>query len=424
MPTHFTDANGEYLGFDGKTHLASGFTYRTDLSLWDTFRTTHPLFTLVAPEVQRDSLQSLLEMGRVNGVFPRWPSGTADAGSMFGSPANFLFSESYLKGIRGFDTARALSLMVSGALQPGPGSAPSRDAVCITYGYCPSDKTNTSVSKTLEYAWADFATATLAGALGQSSLESQFRKRSLAFRLLWDPETRYFRPKDSSGRFVSFSPTVTSYLGFLGRHTDAYAEGSAFQWRFTAPHRASELVRLFGGDQAFVRELEKFLKGATPTHAALYPGGKYWHGNEHDFHSIYLFNEAGRPDLTQKWARWAMKTRYNTSAGGLDGNDDAGALSSWYVLSALGLYPQAGTDRYWLGSPVVSEAELELGDGHRLILLALNQADHNVYVQRVTLNGQALCLPEISHADLVDAKLVFQMGPSPAPGGGFFCLSL
>ncbi len=422
MPTLFTDSNGQYLGFDQKVRTARGFTYRTDLSLWDTFRTTHPLYTLIAPEIQRDSVQSLLEMARASGAVPRWPSGTADAGAMFGSPANFLFAETWLKGLRGFEPQEALDWMVRGAKGETPTSLPGREKVCWEKGICPSDVIDHSVSKTLDYAWADSATAGLARSLGQFTLARQFDGRAQAYRQAWNPERGFFAPKDSGGRWMRFTTDVVTYLDFWRAGKPRFfAEGSAHQWRYSAPHDAQGLIELFGGPEPFVQELESFLHGASPHMSLNLPQTHYWHGNEHNLHVIYLFNEAGRPDLTQRWARWAMQTRYGTGPQGLDGNDDGGALSAWYVFSALGLYPQAGTDRYWLGSPQVDEAELDLGEGRTLRILARNQGAKNVYVQGVRLNGQCLERPEVRQESLLNGVLEFDLGPAPAPGGGYRC---
>ena len=420
MPTNFTDTNHEYLGFDRVAHRAEGFTYRTDLSLWDTFRTAHPLYTLIAPEVQHDSVMSLLAMGAVSGVLPRWPSGGGDAGSMFGSPANFLMSEAWLKGIHNFDAEAALDLMVRGADEEVAGK-PGREKICHDVGYCPSNLVNGSVSKTLEYAWADFATAELAKSLGHSGIATDFATRSEAYREVWDPDAKYFAPRDEKGHFGRISPDALPYLGIFGHGTSAFVEGSANQWRYSAPQAGSALVKLFGGPTAFVAELERFMEGHSGGRAAIYPGGRYWQGNEPDLHALYFFNEAGRPDLTQKWARWAMNDRYGNSSAGLDGNDDGGALSAWYVLSALGLYPQAGTDRYWLGSPIVEKATLNLGSQHQLHLVVNQQGRQNVYVQKLLVNGHRWCKPSIAHSELIGATLQYTMGSTPAPDGGYAC---
>ena len=421
MPTQFTELNGEYLGFGHQLAQASDFHYRTDLSLWDTFRTTHPLYNLIAPETQRDSLKSLLAMARVQGGFPLWPSGAGDGASMFGSPANFLFSETFKKRPELLSTSEwneALTLMRRSTLNPAPGVA-GREPICFATGFCPSDQVGDSVSKTLEYAWADFATARLAESLGDHATQIEFDAYAKRFRSVWDPETRYFRPKNAVGTFQPLYPGLLSFI--FPKQAEAYTEGSAKQWRFSVPHDPEALITLFGGSAAFTEELTAFMEGASPLGSAINPGPNYWQGNEHDLHALFLFNEAGHPELTQQWSRWALRTRYGIGPGGIPGNDDAGALSSWYVLSALGLYPQAGTENYWLGSPEVEHAWLELGQGHRLEIRAYGQKAHRDYVKRVFLNGHRICGPTLQHSDLVDGLLEFWMSDDPAPQGGYDC---
>jgi len=429
MPVSFTDVNGEYMGFNRQVgNTRGGFTYYTDMSLWDTFRTTHPLYTLIAPDVQLDCVKSLVEMARIGGSLPRWPSGGGYTGSMFGSPADMVIAESYLKGITGFDAQAAYGFMKKtseGAMPPGIDGRAQVDAY-NQYGYLPADiEKKGSVSSTLEYAWADGSIALLGEALGKSEAEVQYYKdKSMRYRNLFDPGTKYFRPKNTGGAWVKpFSPYITSYYNeVLFFFPKAYAEGGAQHYRWSVPQDPQGLIELFGSRECFVKELEKFMSAASRNLAAFDPGPGYWHGNEHNLHALYLFNEAGRSDLTQKWARWALTKRYGTGPGGLDGNDDAGALSAWYVLSALGIYPVAGTDRYWIGAPIVGSAVLDLGGGKTLAITANNQSARNMYVQSVTLNGVPLREPWVLHEALtanVQNELMFEMGPQPAPGGGF-----
>ncbi len=421
MPTQFTDVNGEYLGFDQRVHLSEGFVYRTAFSLWDTFRTVHPLYTLIAPEIQRDSILSLLEMGRINGVFPLWPSGSIDGGAMFGAPANFLFSEYYLKNGHDFDAHLVLRLMSSGASPDAPSAFPGRGRGCVKTGYCASDLVKGSVSETLEDAWADDANFQLARSVGDVAEAARAQGRSRAFEWLWDPESHFFRPKDSHGQFQSFTPHVPHNLAFLGRNMHAYSEMSVDQYRFSVPHAPARLIELYGGPEAFTAELDRFMNGASGRMGANLFETQYWQGNEPDLHALYLFNEAGHPELTQKWARWAIRTRYANSANGLDGNDDAGALSAWYVFTALGLYPQAGTDQYWIGSPAVDSAELDLGKGRKLSIRVHNQAQENVYLRKILVNGVRWCKPTLSHSDLMGGHIEFFMQSMPMPSGGYEC---
>ena len=418
MPSDFTDVNGEYLGFDGSVHTASGYTYRTDISLWDTCRDVHALYTLIAPDIQSDCLNSLLAMAEQGGTLPRWPMGSGYTGSMFGNPADIVFAESLLKGMS-FDVSAAYEAMKY-STDNEFGDEDSRDEAPLynQYGYLPDDLTRKySVSKTLEYAWEDAAIATVAKALGKLDEAAYYAERSKNYRNLWDAETGYFRPKNSDGSWGALYPNGISFVDdIFGTHyIKAYCEGSARHWRWCVMQDPDDLVSLFGSKDKFVSELNDFMADASLTRAAVNPGSGYWIGNQHDLHAAYLFNHADRPDLTQKWVRWTLKNRFSTDPDGLDGNDDGGTLSSWYVFSALGFYPIAGTDRYWIGSPCVDSAEIKLPGGALLKITANNQSEKNIYVSSVALNGVPLEEPFLTHADLAaGGELVFEMSAAPA----------
>ena len=422
MPTVFNDANGEYLGFDRKVHPAAGFQYYTDLSLWDTFRTVHPLYTLLAPKDQRDMMVSLTKMLEQGGWLPRWPAGHGYSNSMLGTPADIVIAESYLKGIRDFDVQAAYRSMRLTALAPVPnGSAFSGRAGIqnyVRYGYCPCKLTQESVSRTLEYGWSDKSVSLLAAALGDTNDAELFQKHSEFYRNLWNPQTQYFQPRDVQGKFFEpFKPLLLTYLDRKGKFTKDYVEGSALQWRWGAPYDAEGMIALFKSRDFFVEELNRFFARSNPTMGAWNPGPYYWHGNEPDIHAAYLFNEAGRPDLTQKWVRWILDHKYADSYKGLDGNDDAGTLSAWYVLSALGLYPVAGSDKYELGAPLFKRAEVDLG-GHLLTIISDNYAPDHAYVDKVWIDDTRLNRFWIRHWELEQAKtLRFKMCASPVIGG-------
>ncbi len=412
MPTDFTDSDGSYMGFDKKTHKADGFTYRTDISLWDTCRNVHSLYTLITPEIQRDCAESLLRMAEQSGKLPRWPMGAGESGSMFGNPADLMFAESYIKGIP-FDAESAYAYMKNASE-----SNQTRDEaeLYLQYGYLPDDLTPSySVSKTLEYAWEDAAVASMAKALGYYDEAAVYENRARNYRNLWDAGTNYFRPKNSDGSWGNIIPYMNSFFDdiFGTSIFKAYCEGSAPQWRWSVQQDPQGLIELFGGKEAFVKELEKFMQSASLSRAAIDPGAGYWIGNQHDIHTPYLFNDAGRADLTQKWVRWTLKNRFSTDIDGLDGNDDGGTLSSWYVFSALGFYPVVGTDRYWIGSPCIDQAQIRLGNGSILTVTAHNQSEKNVYVKSVALNGEKLDTPFITHEMIRNGgELVFEMTDS------------
>jgi predicted alpha-1,2-mannosidase len=415
MPTIFNDVNGQYMGFDKKVHIARNFTYYTDLSLWDTFRDLHSLYILIAPDAQRDMLISLVKMSEQGGALPRWPSGYGYTGSMIGSPADMVIAESYLKGIKDFDVETAYQSMKKTALNPSPkGSAYSGRrgiASYLKYGYCAADEMDEAVSKTMEYAWADDAISRLANALGYKDDAKLFKEHSMYYKNLWNTETQYFQPKNSDGKFVEkFKPLQLTYIDWDEEYTDDYVEGSALQWRYAVPFDAAGLIPLFKSKEYFVSELNDFFALSNPGLNTWTPGSYYWHGNEPDIYSAYLFNDAGRPDLTQKWVRWALENKYDTTYVGLDGNDDGATLSSWYIFSSLGLYPQAGSDIYQIGSPLFKEAIIKTANG-KLTIKAKGLTKENIYVEKMMLNGSLINRRWLKHAEINgDTELYFTMG--------------
>lgn len=418
MPTLFNDVNGEYLGFDREVHKAEGFRYFTDLSMWDTFRTTHPLYTLIAPGDHRDMVMSLMKMLEQGGWLPRWPSGHGYSNSMLGTPADIVIAEAYLKGITNFDIEKAYQAMRRTALEPTPPGAAfsGREGVadCVKFGYCPSDRMEESVARTLEFAWADQAIAGLAEALGKREDAELFRSHARFYTNLWNPQTQYFQPRDSHGKFFEpFKPLLLTYFDRKGEFTKGYVEGSALQWRWGAPHDAAGMISLFTNRDYFVRELNDFFAKSDSAMGRWNPGSYYWHGNQPDIHAAFLFNEAGRPDLTQKWSRWILENKYGAAYDGLDGNDDGGTLSAWYVLAALGLYPIAGTDRYELGSPLFEQAVVKLKNG-TLTIVAKDSASDHPYVQQVWLNETPLERTWIRNAEIAAGGFLrFQMAAQP-----------
>ena len=420
MPTLFQDVNGDYLGFDRKIHKADGFRYFTDMSLWDTFRTTHPLYTLIAPQDQRDMLVSLTQMVKQGGWLPRWPSGNGYTGSMLGSPADIVVAGSWLKGIRAFDVQTAYDAMRAVATGPTPrGTAfPGRRGVdpYLQYRYCPSDLMDKAVSKTLEYAWADHSISLLAAALGKEEA-GFFAAHAQYYRNVWNPKTQYFQPKNSKGRFDDFDPLLLTYFDKEEKLTNDYVEGDALQWRWGAFFDAEGLLSLFKSRDYFVSELDGFFEKANDRLGWWNPGSYYWHGNQPDIHAVWLFNAAGRPDLTQKWLRWILETKYGDNFIGLDGNDDGGTLSAWYVFGALGFYPVAGSDVYQLGAPLFKKAVVHIGE-KRLEIVADNYAPENTYVRRVWLNGELLQRTWIRHGEIAGGGVLrFEMADAPVQQG-------
>jgi predicted alpha-1,2-mannosidase len=377
------------------------------------------LFNLIAVEEQRDMLVSLVEMSKQGGGWlPRWPSGNGYTNSMLGTPADMVITESYLKGIQDFDVESAYQAMRLTALEPTPSGASYSGREGIThyleYGYCPAELMEEAVSRTMEFAYADHAISLLADTLGYLDDVALFSKHAQFYKYLWNPETRYFQPRDTLGQFVEqFKPLLLTYLDWDGDYTNDYVEGSALQWRWAVPFDPQGLIALFKDREYFINELNQFFAQSDPTMGAWNPGPYYWHGNEPDIHAAYLFNDAGRPDLTQKWVHWIRENKYGLGHDGLDGNDDGGTLSAWYIFSALGFYPIAGTDIYQLGSPLFKEAELNLGK-NRLTIIADNVSKENIFVEKVWLNDILLDRTWFKHAEIADGGIIrFKMSNKP-----------
>ncbi len=423
MPTLFTDVNGKYRGFDKEVHDAEGFTYYTDFSMWDTYRTLHPLLIMIQPERQLDMVKSLIKMYEQGGGFPKWPSGIGYTGCMVGTSADIVVSESYIKGLTDFDAEKAYTGLYATATAPPPDGVDyaGRGSAVLDYvalGYVADDKHGDSVSQSQEYYCDDWALHNFAKALGKDADAEVFKQRALSYPTLWHPESKFFRGKNEDGSWVE---------GFNDESwLDYYTEGTAWQYRFFVPHDAAGLAELFGGRQQMFDELEVFFQGEKDRQQRIAEGSVldalgtpqyYWHGNEPDLHSAYIYSDVGHPSKTQEWVRWIMDALYDSAPDGIQGNDDCGTLAAWYVFSAMGFYPIAGTTKYLIGSPIFEEATIKIGD-KELKVIAHDAGAENVYVQWVKLNDVELTEAKIEHEQIAaGGTLEFQMGPQPSEWG-------
>lgn len=359
MPSRL-DEYGEYPGLDGAVH-AVDHPYYTDLSLWDTYRTLHPLWTLIAPDETRDVLRSLLLMAKDGGYIPRWPAALSYTSGMEGDSAAMLFAEGAVKGIDGVDYAVAFDHLRATADAPVPAGAPygGRDGIddFIELGWIAADRHSAAASNTLEYAVDDGALAVLAEFLGRDADAARYRARSRQYANVWDPATRFFRPRNADGTFVEpFSPTAFS------DRSGVYAEGSAWHYRFYAAHDPAGLIELFGGPDELVAELDTFMAESRlfrgdPSLLVL-PDPYYWHTNQPPLHAPFLYGWAGRWDLLSHWVGAIRQHAYGTEPDGLVGNDDGGTLSAWYVLASLGLFPIVGTERWLTFAPAFDDVRI------------------------------------------------------------------
>jgi predicted alpha-1,2-mannosidase len=429
MPSIYSDVDGQYR-FDSTVAKAEGFHFVNDLSLWDSYRTLHPLYSLVARDRALDSVQSLYAMAKVRGAYPKWPLAATESGTMVGASADVVLADAYLKGIRDFDAKAAYALARRSALDPSsdvPRGGRDSWQTYITKGYVAKEDNGRSVSVTTEYATNDFALANLAEALGESADAQALHERSLGYRKLWDPATKLLRPHTAAGQLWE-NPSKP----FDPASWDDFVEANAYQSVWAAPHDVDGLASLFGGREAFVEALSDFFakskvereehereakaqSGGDPTtFLKNMPPTYYWAGNEPDIQLVYMFAQAGRPDLTQQWLPWVLNTYFNSTPEGLPGNDDGGTMSAWIVFSYLGIYPLPGSDRYIVGTPRFPKVQIEVSGG-LFTVEAKGVSEKNIYVQSATLNGAPLAVAELKHADLkAGGSLTFEMGPNPS----------
>lgn len=412
MPSRWDEHDGRYFGLDAAVHEGIGGPYYTDLSLWDTYRTLHPWYDLVAPDVQRDCLRSLLAMTRdLGGRMPRWPAAASATGGMLGESATILFGGSAAKRLEGIDWGAALDVLWEanfGNLADPPGPFGRQGGLeYTTLGWVADDLHGDSVSLTLEYAWNDLGLANVAEAAGDNEREALSRARAGSWANLLDDDG-FAMPRRADGTLDDTINPTTVY-----QNGGPYTEGSAWHWRFYGLHDLDAFAATLGPER-LGDALETFFarsalgEGEGPVSTFL-PDRYYWHGNEPAIHAAYLFHGAGRYDRLTYWVRQVQNRLYHDTPAGIPGNDDGGTLSAWYLFSALGLYPIAGSADYLLGTPLVERAEIDLADGTTLRIEAPGASAGVWEVASVTRNGRPIEGGRLRHADLSDATLRFEM---------------
>jgi predicted alpha-1,2-mannosidase len=413
MPSVIGDVDGTFQLAGKAPAVASGWQQMSDLSLWDTYRTVSSLYAWLAPESARDQARSLVAFGEQLGIYPKWPIATGESGTMLGASAEIVLADAVLRGVPNTGAALAWPLMRAAAMDPvAPATGRGgRDAVepYMQYGFVPNTR-GRSVSMTAEYSHDDFALAQLAGALGHAEDRDALMQRRLGWRMLYDPSVGFLRGRNPDGSFPTGSFDELVWL-------DDYAEANAWQSLFEPGiHDPDGIAEVLGGKDQAVAKLSDFFDKAeqdwnnSDESAANFPRKYYWHGNEPDINAPYLFLQLGRPDLTYKWARWVMTTIYSDQPNGVPGNDDGGTMGAWYVLSALGLYPIAGSDRWLVAAPLFPRARVLVG-GHELVIEA---AGSGMYVKSVALDGVPLTTLELTQSQLATASVLhFELADSP-----------
>lgn len=404
-PSEFCDVNGEYRGADGKVYTASSFVPHTIFSLWDTYRTLHPLQTILNTHRTADWVNSLLDITEKQGSLPIWHLVGNETGTMVGVHSIPVIVDAVLKNIRGIDAEKAYALVRSFEARNDRGLNYVRQQ-----GWIPADKENWSVSKALEYAVDDYAIALLAKHLGKTADYELFSKRARYYEHYFDKQSGFIRGKLSDGTFRR------EYNPSFSLHDQAdYVEGNGWQYTFMVPHDVEGLINLFGSKAKFASKLDSLFtvssqlnEGASIDISGLI--GQYAHGNEPSHSTIYMYSYAGQPEKLSQRVRQVMTEMYKPIPAGLCGNDDCGQMSAWYVFSALGFYPMNPVNgEYVIGSPLIEKATIQLENGKTISIEAEGALERPV-TQAVMLNGKKLEANVIQHGELMrGAKLRFIM---------------
>ncbi len=410
-PVRFSDAKGEYqesrFNFIFTAPETKHFpqkrvnAIRYDLfSLWDTFRAVHPLFTLVQQERVPAMMRSMLDHYTSFGVLPVWSFWGTETKTMTGYNAVPVLADAIRKGfLPKSETAQAFRAMKASA---------NEDTLCVNvyrkYGFVPHDNDGFSVTKTLEYAFADWCIAETAQMLGKKDDEQEFRKRSQHWQNIADKDARFMRGKLSNGAWkLPFDPLHSEH-GFDAEYT----EGNAWHYAWFVPHDVGGLVEAYGGKQAFVRKLDTLFtlqQAVSGTNASADISGligQYAHGNEPSHHIAHLYTLAGNPSRTQERTRQIIRTLYKPHPDGLCGNDDCGQMSAWLVWNMMGLYPvNPASGQYTITSPIVESAQIQVGKGKIFAISAKGVSEKKKYIAAARLNGKPLLKPFVSHSEMM-----------------------
>jgi predicted alpha-1,2-mannosidase len=418
-PNLFSDGNGDYIGFDGKIRSLAPTRQHAqyaNFSDWDIYRNTIQLQALLFPGRVSDMMQSLVNDAQQSGWLPRWPAANDVTYVMNGDSPTVLIASAYAFGARNFDTKTALRYMVKAATEPGKGPHDNEERPYLTdylkLGYVPIDEDPSAASRTLEYANDDFAIAQFARSLGDAGTYQKLLKQSENWTNLFDPETRWIRPRNSDGTwlqgFDAYKSLPKRPNAPVSTDQDGFEEGNTYQYTFMIPFDYPNLIQRIGGDDATTPRLDKFFR-------KLICWGEpcFNMANEPDFITPYAYIFAGQPWKTQRVVTRIEQQTFSTKPNGIPGNDDLGATSGVYFWNALGLYPGIpGVGGLLLGTPMFSTAAIHLGDGRKL---SIRSTGSGAYVQQVVLDGKEnndSWLP-LSALHPGSSKLEFTLSPEP-----------
>ena len=408
-PTLLSDYNGNYKGANDTIAKAIGFNRYDTFSLWDTYRAAHPLYTILHQNRVSDMINSLLAHYKETGLLPVWSMQGNETNMMIGYHSVPVIVDAYFKNIKGFDIELAFEACKKSAMDNSRQIDSYKD-----FGYIPVDEhhENWSVSKTLEYAYDDWCIAQFAKDLGKTEDYDYFLKRSENWRNVYDKQSTFMRPKLENGTFIKeFVPK---------EYTAYFCESNAWQYFWSVSQNIEGLIEVVGGSEKFEKKLDSMftLNPLPEDNLPIFSTGmigQYAHGNEPSHHVGYLYNYVGKPWKTQELIREILETQYKNTPDGHCGNEDCGQMSSWYIFSSLGFYPvNPSQGVYSFGSPLFDKATINLENGKKFVIQAINNNNENKFIQSVELNGKTITQNYILHKDILEGgNLIFTMGKQP-----------
>ncbi len=437
--TDITEDGKYFSGYDGSVHNADGHDFYVDDGLWDTYRSLHPLQLLLDPQRQEDMIRSYLRMYEQSGWLPSFPSVGGEQAVMIGHHAAQFILDTYEKGYRDFNVEEAYAAVRKNATEAtmlpwSRGPLTPLDRIYFEKGFFPAldvheqesvpqvtVERRQAVSVTLENSYDDWCVAQLAKALGKQKDYQYFMGLAGNYRNVYNPAIGFMAPRDSEGKWVEpFDPKLGGGQG--GRAY--FTEVNSWIYTFNVQHDILGLIQLMGGRDAFNAKLDRLFEEQYGTSKFAFLGqfpdatgliGQYAQGNEPSFHIPYLYDFSGQPWKTQRRVREIMAVWYGDGPLGVPGDDDGGAMSSWYVLSAMGFYPVCpGNPVYEIGSPLFEKSVIRLANGKQFAITARNVSAQNKYVQSAELNGKPLNRPWFRQSDLAQGgELILEMGNHP-----------
>ncbi|GLX70578.1 GH92 family glycosyl hydrolase [Paenibacillus glycanilyticus] len=447
LPMMNITEDGKYFsGFDLAVHETGNQDFYTLDNLWDSYRCLHPLQLLLEPGRQSEMISSYLQMFKQSGWLPQFPGLYGDRPYMTGNHAAAFIADTYHKGEVNFDLEQAYEAIRHNAMNatmlPWTDNSPltELDRIYAEKGFFPAlahgetesvaevhgFERRQAVSVTLEHAYDDWCVAQLAKALNKEDDYAYFMNRASNYKNLFDERIGFMAPKSADGEWVEgYDPKRGGGQG--GR--DYFAECNAWIYTFHVQHDIDGLIGLFGGAINFEKKLDALFteqySGSKYEFLNQFPDstgliGQFCMGNEPAFHIPYLYNYAGTPWKTQRKVREIMKLWFNDGPLGICGDEDHGAMSSWYVFSAMGFYPVCpGKPVYDIGSPLFSEVRIRQQNGKTFTIRATDGSDVNKYIQAAELNGEPYNHAWIRHEDIANGgTLVLHMGPRPNKSWG------